>query len=124
MTAATSKWQHWASFTLGLWLAVSPWVVGYHEHEAATANAAFLGLALALGSHFELSFDQVEAEWLNLGAGLWLVLAPFVLDFTTSRPVATANSVAVGILVAALAASALSLDKEIGKLLAKRAAGH
>jgi len=115
MTAATSKWQDWASFALGLWLAVSPWVAGYHEHEAATANAAFLGLALALGAHFELSFDHVEAEWLNLAAGVWLSMAPFVLDFSSSR--GTANSIAVGILVAALAASALSLDRELGKLL-------
>lgn len=122
MTAA-ARWQGWASFTLGLWLAVSPWLVGYAENEAATANAAFIGLALALASHFEATFDHVWTEWLNLGAGLWLVAAPFALGFAHDT-VATANSIAVGTFVTALSASALSLDKEIGKLWHKLLAGQ
>jgi len=110
------KWQDWASFALSLWLAVSPWVVGYAEHEAATWNAVSVGLTLALCSHFEcVACEELPAEWLNLAAGVWLMSAPFVLEFTAAR-VATATSVVVGAFVAALAASALSLDKQIGKL--------
>jgi hypothetical protein len=120
---ATARWQEWASFVLGLWLAVSPWLVGYAEHEAATANAVFLGLALALGSHFEATLDENSADWLNMAAGLWLLAAPFVLGFSAVA-VAAANSIAVGTLVMALAASALSLDKEIGKWWHKKIAGH
>jgi hypothetical protein len=45
------------------------------------------------------------------------VCAPFTLEFGST--VAAANSVAVGAFVALLAASALSLDKRIGKLLHK-----
>lgn len=123
LVTATARWQEWASFALGLWLAVSPWLVGYAENEAATANAAFLGLALALASHFEATFDHISAEWLNLGAGLWLVAAPFVLGFAPAS-VATANSIAVGTFVTALSGSALSLDKEIGKLWHRLGAGH
>jgi hypothetical protein len=121
MTAA--RWQDWASFALGLWLAVSPWVLGYFHVEAATANAAFLGLALALGSHFEVSFDEMQAEWFNLAAGLWLVMAPFLLGFSQHSAV-TVNSIAVGTMVAALAGSALSLDKELGKWWTKREPSH
>lgn len=110
------KWQNWASFALGLWLAVSPWIAGYAEHQSATANAIFVGLVLALASHFEcVACDEAPAEWLNLVVGIWLLTAPFVLDFTASA-FASANSIAVGALVAALAISALSLDKHIGKL--------
>jgi len=118
MKAAT-KWQDWASFALGFWLALSPWMVGYTEHESGTINAVFLGLALALGCHFEAVFDESACEWLNVAAGLWLVIAPFVLGFSGDH-VAAVNSILVGGLVALLAASALSLDKEIGKLLHKR----
>ena len=117
MATGVARWQDWASFALGLWLAMSPWMLGYSGEEGATANAAFVGLALALGSHFEVSFDERSIEWFNLAAGLWLVTAPFVLAFD-GLPMA--NCVATGALVAALAASALSLDKEIGKLLAGR----
>lgn len=123
MTAATARWQEWTSFALGLWLAVSPWIVGYADNETATANAAVLGLALALGSHFELSLEEISAQWLNMAAGIWLVAAPFVLGFSAAT-VATANSIAVGSFVMLLASSTLSLDKEIGKWWHKRVAGH
>jgi hypothetical protein len=112
---ATVRWQEWAGFVLGLWLAVSPWLVGYADNAPATANAALVGLALALASHFEASFDEVSGEWLNLAAGLWLLAAPFVLGFV-GPSAATANCLAVGACVSGLAASALQLDKEIGKL--------
>ena len=115
MAVVTSKWQDWASFALGLWLAVSPWIVGYAEHEVATANAIVAGLVLALGSHFEcVACDDFPMEWLNLAVGLWLVCAPFTFDFGSR--VAMVNSIAVGGFVAMLAASALSLDKHLGKL--------
>jgi SPW repeat-containing protein len=120
---ATARWQEWASFALGLWFALSPWVCGYDDQHAATANAAFLGIALALGSHFEASLDESSAEWLNLAAGIWLVAAPFVLGFS-SAGVPTANCIAVGTLVTVLAASALSLDKEIEKWWHRRTAGR
>jgi hypothetical protein len=120
--ATPGRWQEWTSFALGLWLAMSPWLLGYSSDEAATANAAFLGLALALTSHYELSFESVSAEWLNASAGAWLLLAPFVLGYGTYQ--ATANSLAVGSLIVALAGSAMSLDKEIGKWWHRRVAGH
>ncbi len=113
-TAAPTRWQDWASFTLGLWLALSPWLLDYSHDEAATANAAFIGLVLALGSHFEVSFDERSIEWLNLAAGAWLVAAPFILGFS-ANPEVVANSITVGALAAFLACSALSLDKELGR---------
>jgi hypothetical protein len=111
MTTATARWQEWANFALGLWLAVSPWAAGYAEHPAATANACFLGLALALGSHFQASRDEVSGAWLHLAAGLWLVAAPFLLGFE-AQTVATATSISVGSFVALLAGSAVSVGKQ------------
>ncbi len=115
MKSTTARWQEWASFTLALWLAMSPWVLGYADtHAAATGNAAFMGVALALASHFQVSMDGRSAEWLNFAAGLWLVAAPFVLGFA-GAPLPTVNCIAVGTMVTLLASSALSLDKEIEK---------
>jgi|SRR5262245_33322787 len=111
----TTKWQDWASFVLGLWLAVSPWIAGYAEYETATAHAIGAGLVLAIASHFEcVACHEQPAEWFNLAGGAWVVCAPFILEFRSA--VAIANCVVVGALVAALAASALSLDKQIGRL--------
>lgn len=111
MTVTVARWQEWASFALGLWLAVSPWVAHYAEHEAATANAVFLGLSLALGAHFQASLNAVRGGWLMLVAGLWLIAAPFALGFHTD-PVPTATSISVGGFVVLLARSGLSLYRE------------
>jgi hypothetical protein len=116
VTNATARWQEWTSFALGLWLAMSPWICGYADQHAATGNAAFMGIALALGSHFQASLDASCAEWLNLAGGVWLAAAPFVLGFAT-MPLPAVNCIVVGTLVMALAASALSLDKQIEKRL-------
>jgi hypothetical protein len=111
MTTPAQRWQQWASFTLGLWLALSPWAAGYADNQVATGNAVFLGLGVALGSHFQLALGECSGEWLNLGAGAWLVAAPFVLGFV-GNGVATATAVSVGTFVAVLAGSALAPLKQ------------
>jgi len=117
------RWQDWVVFTLGLWLAVSPWLAGYAAHDAATANGALAGLALALASHFGFTIDHLSTEWVTMGLGLWLLSAPFMLGFEANH-VAAVNAVAVGALIAALSASALELDREIGRLLHRLTTGH
>jgi SPW repeat len=118
-----ARWQEWASFMLGLWLALSPWVCGYAEDQhAATGNAAFMGITLALASRFQASLEGHFIDWLSFAAGIWLVAAPFALDFgATALP--AANSIAVGTLVIVLAANALSLDKELEKWWHKQVIG-
>src|SRR5258708_1687786 len=111
-----AKWQDWASFALGLWLAVSPWLAGYADNEVATTNAAFVGTALALGAHFEVGMCEIAAEWVNVAVGLWLMCAPFVLGFEGAG-VPAANCLAVGSFATALALSALELDKSLVRLL-------
>jgi hypothetical protein len=117
------RWQDWVVFALGLWLAVSPWLLDYAAHDAATANAALAGLALALASHFGFTFDHLSTEWVTMGIGLWLLSSPFVLGFEANH-LAGINAVAVGALIAALSASALELDREIGRLVSRLIAGH
>lgn len=117
------RWQDWASFTLALWLAVSPWLADYAGHDAATANAACVGLTLAMTCHFGFSCDHVSSEWLSLAGGLWLLAAPFALGFA-SQHVASVNSVAVGLFITLLSAWALELDREIGRFLHRDVARH
>lgn len=118
-----AKWQEWALFGLGLWLAVSPWLAGYHLEPAATANAAFAGIALALAAHFDVSFGKLAGAWVNLAGGLWLIMAPFVLEFDGVF-IAAANSVIVGALIAMLSASGLELNREVGKWWHRVTLGH
>ena len=123
MNTEIRRWQDWASFALALWLAVSPWLADYAAHDAATANAAVCGLALALAVHFGFSCDHLSTEWLSLGGGLWLVAAPFMLGFGGNY-VAAVNSIAVGAFIALLSAWALQLDRELGRIWHRLNAGH
>ena len=109
------RWQDWASFALGLWLAVSPWLADYAAHDVATANAAVCGLALAVAAHVGFTCDHLSSEWLNLAGGLWLVAAPFALGFESNH-VAAVNAIAVGAFITFLSAWTLELDREFGRL--------
>lgn len=120
---ADMRWQDWAGFSLGLWLAVSPWVLGFSDEQAATANAAVVGIALAVVSLLEVGLSEVTHERLKVAAGLWLVASPFVPGFGASAP-AEINAVVIGILVTVCAAWAMSLDKDIARWWQDHVAGH
>jgi hypothetical protein len=121
--AENMKWQDWATFLLGVWLAVSPWLLGFSGHETAMWNAVILGVALVVFSLLELGVPQKWEEWVNLLAGAWLVIAPFVLGFT-SQFAASVSTMLVGAATVLLSAWALALDKDIGKWWHERVTGH
>lgn len=40
-------WQEWLNMTLGIWLFVSPWVLGFHASTALRWNAVITGVLVA-----------------------------------------------------------------------------
>lgn len=84
---------------LGVWIVISPFVLGFSNMRAimwnniATGGAIFL-LALA-------STARRGTSMLNVLLGIWLLISPFVLG--ASRPVAVWNDVILGIIVAIVA---------------------
>jgi hypothetical protein len=105
------SWQDWAILVLGLWLLISPFLLGYASADAAAWNAYAVGAAvviLAATSLWVPSFGMDE-EWANLMLGLWLVAAPFVLGFIGSEPLAAWNQIVVGVLIAGDAAWAVAV---------------
>ena len=109
----TLKWEDWVGVGLGLWLFVSPWALGYSDLSAATMNAWILGSILVLEDFLEVGVHEDVEEWIDLVAGLWLMVAPFVLGFA-SATTAAVNAVAVGLLTVLFAAWAMSpLDERL-----------
>ena len=90
-----------ANLFLGAILFFSPWIFGFADG-AQSQNAWVTGLVIAALSLAALSAFAVWEEWLNLIAGAWAIVSPWVLGFagTTAMTV----HVAIGIIVAALAA--------------------
>jgi hypothetical protein len=96
------QWEDWASWLLGFWLLLSPWILHFADETAATQNAVALGFVLILVEVVTLSAFQVWEEWINIALGAWLVVSPWVLRGI--GPAASADFVIVGLLVIALAA--------------------
>jgi hypothetical protein len=104
-------WQDAVSAVLGLWLAASPWVLGFHTDVAAMPNAVIVGLAIfavALAASFR---PETWQPWVSLLLGAWLAASPWALDFTFLSQ-AKLDALIVGILIAALAAWVLFEDRD------------
>jgi hypothetical protein len=115
----TLKWEDWAGAATGIWLLLSPWVLGYSENFAAAANAVLFGIVLASAELMHLGRHEDAEEWIDLIAGLWLVASPAVLGFGTVAP-ALINTVVVGLLAILFAAWALS---PMDEMIARRRGG-
>lgn len=86
---------------LGAWLIVSPYILGYTS-SAAKWNQTILGIVvLVLAGLRALAPRQQWLSFLNGLAAIWLIIAPWVLNY--NRSVAYWNEVVVGIVVGVLA---------------------
>lgn len=103
---SNEKYCDFANLILGAVLFFSPWIFGF-TIGPQSRNAGIIGIVIAILSIAALAAFAVWEELLNLVAGLWLIVSPWVLGFqgTTAMRV----QVVIGILVAALAAVELWL---------------
>lgn len=85
---------------LGVLLFLSPWAFKY-PMAAEFWDATAAGIIIAGLSIVALQDFNIWAEWFSLYVSLWLIISPWALKF--HQPTAMRTSVAIGILVAALA---------------------
>ncbi len=90
-----------ANLILGAALFLSPWIFGFSAGPESQ-NAWVSGIVIAVISIAALAAFAVWEEWLNLIAGLWVIISPWMIEFrgTTAMTV----HVIIGIIVAVLAA--------------------
>ena len=88
------------NLSLGTILFFSPWLFSLSAG-APRQTASIVGLFIAVLSIASLAAFAVWEEWLNLIAGLWLIMAPWLLGFEDSN--AATVDVAIGIVVVVLA---------------------
>lgn len=98
----TEQWQDTASLVLGLWLLISPWLLGYAVAPAIAWNAYVVGVIVVVAAGAALITFQKWEEWLKAALGAWLVLSPWVLTYGAFKT-AMWNHVVVGALVLILA---------------------
>jgi len=86
---------------LGMILFFSPWLFDLSAG-AQWQTASITGIFIAVLSIAALAAFALWEEWLNLTAGLTLIVSPWLLDFQNSD--AMTVDIAIGAMVAALAA--------------------
>jgi SPW repeat len=98
------RWENLIIMMLGIWLALSPWLLGYADsHPWATYNAVIAGVALLLVEAIAVDAPQRWTQWAALAVGLWVIVFAFVSGLTT-HVTGLVGKLAAGVLVTALAA--------------------
>ncbi len=80
---------------LGIWVIISPFVLGFVQNQPAKWNNIAAGVAVAL---LALS----GGSWWNVILGIWLIISPFVLGFAHA-PTLLWNNVILGALIGLVA---------------------
>jgi hypothetical protein len=84
---------------IGLWLVASPSVYSTTFVSAAKRNDLYIGILVLLFSVIGIiSVSETWSRWINTILGLWLLISPFVLGFT-SNGTAMWSNIILGILI-------------------------
>lgn len=107
-----SSWPDRVSLLLGGLLWLSSWLA-LDGGAASTWNAMILGAAIVIVAIAAIVKPAVGLEWINVGFGVWLAIAPWALDFSADTGVAW-GSVLAGLFVTCFAAMQIVLLKRPG----------
>ena len=88
------------------WVAVSPWISGFADKNAAVANHVFV--VFSFGPMVLLIASLRPAAIVTIAGGLWLVLSPWVLGYAGDHQ-AWLNELVTGLLLITLSASAAGI---------------
>lgn len=89
-------------FLAGLYLVVSPWVVGFTDQSALMMTNIFVGVAVALlALGFMSAFSRTHGiVWVATLLGVWTIVAPWVVaDAGSPATEAIVSNVIVGALI-------------------------
>jgi len=92
----------------GIWLIVSPWVLGFAGLGVPFWDTLLVDVAVAVLALIRLRTPGATGlSWINVFVGIWLIISPFVLGFTIASA-AMSNAIFLGILVSMFSALALA----------------
>ncbi len=112
MHLSSKRWQDQLIIVLGLWLFISPWVLGFGVESPPARNAYIAGAVMAILAVFDLYKTYLWAVILNLVVGLWVAASPWALHVAQLPPLRN-NALLVGLAVVVLAVWELLRDPEL-----------
>lgn len=98
-------------FLTGLYLAISPWVVGFGAMRGIAVNNLITGIALAvIGAGLASAYGRTHGmAWVAPIVGIWTIITPWVISGNVATTATIANNVAVGAVAVAVGAAAMSI---------------
>jgi hypothetical protein len=86
----TASWPGWLGVVGGIWLILAPFILNYSNIDNALWNDIIVGAAAILLTGFcaltalrlETSQMRLIAGGLSILAGVWLIIAPFLLNYS------------------------------------------
>ncbi|MBF6339038.1 SPW repeat protein [Nocardia abscessus] len=98
-------------FLTGLYLAISPWVVGFNDLSTLTVNNLIVGIALAmLAFGFASVYGRTHGiVWAAPLIGLWTILAPWIVSGEVDTTSTIWNNVITGGIAVLLGLGAMVL---------------
>ena len=95
------KPQDWINLVLAVLLFISPWVIGFVATATAAWNAWIVAVILGAFAIAALSVFAEWEEWINVIAGVWLIVSPWLLGFAADVS-AMWTHVIIGVLAVAV----------------------
>jgi hypothetical protein len=98
-------------FLTGLYLAISPWVIGFEGMHSIAANNLITGVALALmGAGLASAYGRTHGmAWVAPIVGIWTIITPWVIRGGVATTATTANNVVVGAVAVVAGVAAMSI---------------
>ncbi len=93
------KMKHWQdpiNGVLGIWLVISPWVLGFAGERGATVNFVIVGILLLAAALGAMYVPKAWEEWTECILGLWMVISPWIVRYSTVHSART-DAVVIGI---------------------------
>ncbi|MGH3856775.1 MAG: SPW repeat protein [Pseudonocardiaceae bacterium] len=99
------------TFLTGLYLAISPWVVGFTRFPSLTVNDLIVGVALAvLALGFASGSGRGRAvAWVAPVIGVWTIIAPAIVSGHVATTATIWSNVVTGVIAVLLGLGAMSL---------------
>lgn len=104
-------WQDPVNALVGVWLVISPWVLGFQSEMNVLANAVIVGLLLIAAALGAMFVPRAWEEWTEGALGLWLVVSPWAVGFAGMTN-AKISAICSGVVVLVLALWVLATDKD------------
>ena len=107
------RWQDWINLAIGLWLVISPSLLGFGNTVVVASLFTFiLGLAVVLFAALALFKAETRDEAVLLMVAASLIAGPWLLGFRQDLR-ATINVVAAGLAIIGLSVSAMLIDAAV-----------